>query len=158
LRARDARHEFHRQRLEPGRGISLDPRAIAERIERGDYPRARLDAGKAGRIGPLHRQHDIRAGQCRCAIADLGARIGISRIRDGRGFTRPGLDRERCTECDELLHRLRRGGDAFLARCSLFHDCDADAHLDQRAMIRTTTAAIQKQAIAPNLKTLMNAE
>src|SRR3546814_10514097 len=39
LRAGDARHEFHRQRLDPRLGISVDPRPLTKRVEPRDQPR-----------------------------------------------------------------------------------------------------------------------
>ena len=119
LRASDARHELHRQRLIAGRSIGIDPCPLAERVEARDDPGSRRSAAKAGRIGALHAQQDIGARQRRGTIANAGTGGGISVVSNRRRRASAGLDSHACAQRDEFLHGLGRTGHAPFAR-SLF--------------------------------------
>ena len=118
----DSRHQLHRQRLEPRRGISVDPLALPERVEHGDDQRAGLRALERRRIRALHGEDRVGAGERRLARADGRAGGLVIGIGDGSGEPGPGLDRDLGAQRDELLHRLRSRRDPALGLGRLLQD------------------------------------
>jgi len=82
LRARDPWHEFHGQRFDPGGGIAIHPRALAERIEAADQQSAGRRIRQIGGSWPLNAQDDACATQCRRSVTKGRASRRIIRIDD----------------------------------------------------------------------------
>ena len=133
LRTRDARHELHRQRLVPRRGIGVDPRAVPEGVQPGDDPGARRRAGQRRGVRPLHAQHDARARQRRRPVAHVGPRRGVIAVGIGCAGAGSGLDRHLRAQRHEFLHRFRRRGHPALAGSPLLKDRDLHAALRKSA-------------------------
>ena len=134
LRARDARHEFHRERFKASRRISIDPRPLAEGIKPGNDPGTRIGTGQRRRVRPLHAQDNVRALDR--VLADLRARSGEILVRDGGAGPRPWLDRHAGAQRDEFLHRFRAGRDAGFPARGFFQDRDPHwPRIDQEAIM-----------------------
>ena len=156
LRARDARHEFHRQRLEPGIGIGLDPVAPGEGIEqRGDHG-PRPGAGQRHDVGRLDAEDDVRPLHRLRAGHDVGPGFAIGGIGDRRGSARAFLHRDAGAERQELLDRFGRGGDPGFPRGPLFQDRDPQgAGGGQLAISRTISSTMAATIGTDHLRRLM---
>ena len=128
LRARDARHQLHRQRLDAGGGIGIDPRALPERVERRDEPRAGLGTGKAGRILTLNGKKYVCAFNRSGTVRDRRTCISIGLVRNGGGHACAGFDRHACAESDEFLRSFRCQRDPAFAGSLLPQCCDLHGH------------------------------
>ncbi len=155
LRARNAWHELHRQRLDTECRIGIDPRSLAKWVECCRQPRTRLDAAEAHRVGPLNTQQDIRSGDHAGAIGDGRAGIGKGAVGDRRPLACTRLDRQFRPQSDEFLHRLRRGRHPPLARRVLLQDRDLHSAGRQYEIIRMTTNATTAQTAAPYFNSLI---
>src|SRR5690606_34455217 len=132
LRAADARDELHRQRVDLGRRQRIDGGAVAVRLEQRDEARARLHRGDLGRGRAAHLDDEVGAGDGAVG-GDLGAGRGIEFVRIGRRSPCAALKRHLVAKTDDLLHRLRRGGDAGLPGGALLKD--GDLHRPQPIML-----------------------
>jgi hypothetical protein len=59
LRARDARHELHREQRSPARGQRAERGLVAVRVEHGDDQRPGLQRGDLGRARAAHAEQDV---------------------------------------------------------------------------------------------------
>jgi hypothetical protein len=82
LGAGDARHLFHRQRLQPCLGISGDVGLAPRRIERADKQRTLVGALQGRRVRPGNAQDDTGVLQRRGAAGDGSTGSLIIRIAD----------------------------------------------------------------------------
>ena len=114
LGAGDARHQLHRHRRQPRGGIGVDGLAPPERRQDRDEHRARLDAGQAPDVGPLHAEDQVAAGDRGGARVDRRAGLGKGAVRDIGPVAGTGLDGDGRTQGDQFPHRLRRRSDAPL--------------------------------------------
>ncbi len=125
LRARDARHQFHRECRDIGCGDGTNLRFVAVGIHRREHERARLVAAHLGLGRPAHLQHDVGVEDGGRGIGRDGRAgglvVGVGEARLGAGARLNGDGR---AEADEFLHRLRRCGNARLV---LFRR-DGDLH------------------------------
>ncbi len=111
LRARDARHEFHRHQRHAGPGQRVDVAFAAIRVHRADHQRARLGAGEDLDARPPHGQDDIgilhRLGSAR---RHQRAGFFVFRIGKTRCCTGTCLDGDDIAEPDQLTGSFRRRG------------------------------------------------
>jgi hypothetical protein len=124
LRARDARDELERERLNAAGGISVDTGTHAERVQCRDQQRTRRDPFEGVRIGALHREHGFGAAQHLLARTDQCAGRDIIGICYGSALAGAGLDRQARAQRRELLDRLGGDGDAPLAFGLFLQDRD----------------------------------
>ena len=106
LRARDARHEFHRQRFHTSLGIIVDTATLAKGVKPRHQPSARLHPLQRFGVWSLNTQDNVRILQHRCQFADHSARSFIVAVTDGRTCARFCLDRNSRTQCNEFLNGL----------------------------------------------------
>jgi hypothetical protein len=154
LRACDARHELHRQRLDPGRGVGIHAPPLAERIETRHQQRTGLLSAERLNRWPLNAQNDVGILQRRLAVAHARPRSRIVRIRYRRPRASARFHRHARAKTDELLHRLRRRSNPALARSKLsqygyLHLFLPPAAVSQE-MIRMTIAATIADEIVPH--------
>jgi hypothetical protein len=125
LSAGNPRHEFHRQRLESRLGISVDPRALNERIKAGNDPGPGIRAFQCCHLWPLHPQHDVRTlGR---VLAQFRARCGIVRVGNRCPRARARLDRHARAQSNEFLDRFRARRDTGFPARGFLEDRDAHA-------------------------------
>ena len=114
--ARDARHPFHRQRLEAGLGICVDPVAPPHRIECADHCRPGFRIRQGSGIGAVNRENDVGVLESRLARRDGRPGRGDILVAVSCNLHSALFNRDLGPESDEFLHGLRDRGAARLAR------------------------------------------
>ena len=151
LCARDPRHPFHRQRIQPERRVAVDPFAAPGGVKSADQQRAFFRALQCCGVRPGDGHDDARTFEDFRAIAD--GRAGRLELGVAHGGTVPGaaLDRDIGTERNQLFHGFGNRRTACLARRGFLQY--RELHVP---MIRSTIIAIINTVIAPNLNSLVN--
>ncbi|MEY9737466.1 hypothetical protein ABH985_005255 [Bradyrhizobium ottawaense] len=122
LRARDARHQFHREGGNAGIGDRLQRGLVAIGVHDGDDERAALVLRELGGFRTLHLDDDVGILQRICA--DGGTYRGEFGIRQARFEAGARLDGDLGAQRLELLHRIGRSGDSRLERIDFLGNGD----------------------------------
>ncbi len=130
LGARDARHELHGEGRDAGRRVGRQALVAAVGCEHADEKGAALHEGELAapvrRLErPLDLEHDVGIAERLCGVrGEPGAGLDVGLVAEGGPFAGAALDRDLEAEGDELLHRVRRRGDAPLVLVPLLGDGD----------------------------------
>ncbi|MGY4327106.1 hypothetical protein ACVWWG_001523 [Bradyrhizobium sp. LB7.2] len=137
LRARDARHQFHREGRDAGIGDRLQRRLIAVGVHDGDDERAALVLRQLGGFRALHLDDDV--GVLQRVGADGGPHGGEFGIRQARLEAGARLNGDLGAQPLELLHRIRRSGNARLRRIDFLGNGDLHRPSGDAGKARTRT-------------------
>ena len=124
MRAGDARHELHRQRLNACRSIGIDAGALAEWIKTGNDPSAAFYACQRIRLRPLDAQHNIGIAHSASPIGDGRPGIDKSLIGQSCASTSAAFHRDCGAKPDELLYRLWRCSNPSFTNGGFLENCD----------------------------------
>ena len=126
--AGDARHPFHRQRIQIDCSIAVDVIAACQRVQPADQQCSCLRPSQRLRVRGLDAQQDVGFADNRLAVAKACAGCLEIAIGDRGLLAGPALDRNGGPKRDEFLDCFGDCGAARFARCRFLENGNLGRH------------------------------